>query len=141
MPRPTLLAALLVLALVACGDDRGAVREWTPADHDQAEGPTRQVAAASARAPDGSVDPSLVELSWQQKCATCHGAQGRGDGPQAAMNAAPDLTRDDFLNRVKDADIAAVIKHGRGKMPPFELPPSVVTGLVARIRAKGRPVP
>ncbi len=114
------------------------MREWTPEDHGQAEGPTRQVAQASSRAPDGSVDPSLVELSWQQKCSTCHGPQGRGDGPQAAMMAPPDLTDDERLARLKDADIANVIRNGRGKMPPFDLPPSVVTGLVGRIRGKGR---
>lgn len=133
------LALLLGLLAVACDEGRGATREWTPADHDQPQGPNRQVAAASARAPGSAVDPSLVELSWQQKCASCHGPQGRGDGPQGAMVAAPDLTRDDFLSRAKDEEIATVIRQGRGRMPPFDLPPSVLDGLVKRIRAKGMP--
>lgn len=135
----TVLALLLGLLVVACDEGRGPTREWGPGDHDQPQGPTRQVAAASARAPGSAVDPSLVELSWQQKCATCHGPMGRGDGPQGAMVAAPDLTREDFLSRAKDEEIATVIKQGRGRMPPFDLPPSVVDGLVKRIRARGMP--
>lgn len=133
----TFFAFLLTVLAVGCQEGRGPTREWQPSDHDQPDGPTRQVAAASGRAPAGAVDPSLVELSWQQRCMSCHGPTGRGDGPTGPMVAAPDLTREDFLSRVKDEEIAAVIRQGRGRMPPFDLPPSVVEGLVKRIRGRG----
>ncbi len=141
--RRTQLFVVLLAAspLAACSPDRGSdVRTWAAADHDDEEGPgaARQVPADSARAAGAGVDPSLVELSWAQKCASCHGPRGQGDGPNAAMYAAPDLTRDDLLGRVTDEELALTIRKGRGKMPAFDLPPSVVEGLVKRIRGKGR---
>lgn len=138
--------ALLSASAIAagCGPDRGSdVRPWAAADHDDEEGPgaARQVPADSARAAGTGVDPSLVELSWAQKCASCHGPRGQGDGPNAPMYNAPDLTRDELLGRVDDDAIAKTIREGRGKMPAFDLPPSVVDGLVKRIRGKGRLAP
>lgn len=130
----------LLLAGTACGPGRGEVRDWKPEDHDQDQGVVgRQVAASSARAEPGTVDPGLIELAWGQKCASCHGSVGRGDGPSGPMVSAPDLTRDEFLSRVTDEEIVKVIREGRGRMPAAELPPNVVQGIVARIRAKGRP--
>jgi mono/diheme cytochrome c family protein len=77
----------------------------------------------------------VVEASWQQQCAACHGPIGHGDGPTGAMLHAADLTQASWQETVTDAQIADVIAHGKGKMPPFDLPPKVVAGLVARIRA------
>jgi len=131
-------------AVAGCGPDRGSdIRPWAATDHDDQEGPNaaRQVPADSARAAGSGVDPSVVDLSWGQKCASCHGPRGQGDGPSAAMYAAPDLTRDELLARVTDAELAQTIRNGRGKMPAFDLPPSVVEGLVKRIRGKGRLAP
>jgi hypothetical protein len=56
------------------------------------------------------------------------------------MVHAADLTRADWQATVTDADLAAVIAGGKGKMPAFpNLPARVVAGLVARIRAsRGR---
>jgi hypothetical protein len=50
------------------------------------------------------------------------------------MLQAPDLTRDDLQSSMTDAEMAALIKHGRDKMPAFNLPDPVILGLVARIR-------
>jgi mono/diheme cytochrome c family protein len=81
----------------------------------------------------------LVELTWRQQCSACHGALGRGDGQMGPMVKAPDLTREDWQSRVTDAEIAATIKDGKGKMPKFDVPDPVVQGLVARVRAtRGR---
>jgi cytochrome c oxidase cbb3-type subunit 3 len=60
---------------------------------------------------------------------------GRGDGPSGPMVQAPDLTRPEWQSKVTDAEIVATIKNGKNKMPKFDLPDRVVTGLVARIRA------
>lgn len=51
------------------------------------------------------------------------------------MVQAPDLTREDWQAKVTDGDIASVIQNGKGKMPKFEIPADVVSGLVARVRA------
>lgn len=124
------------LALAACGRSSGEVRDWQPADHDQPAGQQGQVAARpNSSSSQAESDKSLVELAWMKNCASCHGMQGRGDGPQGAMVRAPDLTRAEWQSQVTDEQISEVIRKGRNRMPAFEaLPPQVVTGLVARIR-------
>ncbi len=131
--RVSYLALILAaLALGGCAPDRSDAREWLPSDHDQPPG----AASASAARPqnDGS---SLVELAWQKNCASCHGVMGRGDGPQGAMAGAPDLTRADFLSARTDAQLAESIRQGKNRMPAFDLPPSIIDGLVRRIRERG----
>jgi mono/diheme cytochrome c family protein len=113
------------------------LHEWTPADHDRAE--------EAARAQQGQTgvkggSDALLEASWAQQCAACHGPIGHGDGPTGPMVHAADLTLADWQATVTDAQIAGVIVNGKGKMPPFgNLPPKIIAGLVARIRAsRGR---
>ena len=50
------------------------------------------------------------------------------------MVQAPDLTLADWQTKTSDAEMAAIIKAGRNRMPAFNLPDSVLAGLVARIR-------
>jgi cytochrome c oxidase cbb3-type subunit 3 len=108
------------------------LKEWTPADHDgEKKSPTaNQGAKGDPKGPD-----ALVEVTWRNQCVTCHGAQGRGDGPQGPMFKAADLTRSDWQKSVTDAQIAAAIVNGKGRMPKFELPEEIVHGLVARVRS------
>lgn len=138
---PTASALLLVLPL-ACDRPPSSdqAREWTAEDHDQAELAGKQgMGAAQPRGGGGDQGPSLVELTWSENCAACHGMTGRGDGPNGALVKAPDLTRADWQDGVKDEEIAARIKNGKGMMPKFDIPDSTVAGLVARIRAsKGK---
>ena len=108
------------------------LKEWTPADHDQEQG--RPLAGQAPRSDAGGAG-TLVELTWQNQCATCHGAGGHGDGPQGAMFKASDLSREDWQGRTKDDEIAQVITNGKGRMPKFDLPEEVVRGLVQRIRS------
>ncbi|HEY6462206.1 MAG TPA: cytochrome c [Polyangiaceae bacterium] len=111
------------------------VREWRPDDHHSADddkGGTQQ--APGAKGAPGSDVPQLVDLTWRQQCTTCHGAMGRGDGQMGPMLHAPDLTNDALQAKATDAELAAIIKGGRDKMPAFNLPDPVVQGLVARIR-------
>jgi mono/diheme cytochrome c family protein len=77
----------------------------------------------------------LVDLTWRQQCANCHGVTGHGDGQLGPMVRAPDLTREDWQSKVTDREIAATIKSGKGKMPNFDVPEPVIDGLVARVRA------
>ena len=55
------------------------------------------------------------------------------------MVHAPNLTLADWQAKVSDEEIAHTIRNGKNRMPKFDFPPEVVSGLVARIRAsKGR---
>jgi cytochrome c oxidase cbb3-type subunit 3 len=145
-PATVALAAALsfVGAGVGAGCDRPSDEEihtWTAADHDHAEETARAASGAQA-APKGSGgddNRQLVELTWRQQCATCHGAIGHGDGPNGPMVKATDLTRDEWQKAMTDEQIVASIRSGKGKMPKFDLPEGVVAGLVQRIRAsRGR---
>jgi mono/diheme cytochrome c family protein len=101
-----------------------------------AHGPSEQELLAVAAS-----EPALRlgKTIFQGKCASCHGAEGHGDGPNGPLTKAPDLTRQEWQAKVSDADIAARILQGKGLMPKFELPAPVVTALVGRIRAsRGR---
>jgi mono/diheme cytochrome c family protein len=139
--RPLLPIVLAVLgaACLAVGCDRApstdGLKEWTPADHD---GEKRAAAAnQGARIAGGDAGgiPLLVEVTWKNQCQSCHGPTGHGDGPQGPMFKAADLGREEWQSKVKDEEIAATIVTGKGRMPKFELPPELVSGLVVRVRS------
>lgn len=69
---------------------------------------------------------------FQSHCVTCHGAQGRGDGPAAAaLNPQPaDLTV--MAGQHPDGDFAWKIANGRGAMPAWKsrLKPNQIWDLV-----------
>jgi cytochrome c oxidase cbb3-type subunit 3 len=137
------LAIVLVCALAGCDSPPAAadLREWTPQDHDHGDD-KGNVASGAQVAGGGSKDEgarALVEATWRNQCASCHGLAGRGDGPSGPMVKATDLTQGEWQASVTDAQITASISNGKGKMPRFDLPPNVMAGLVARIRAsRGR---
>ncbi len=136
MRRLAILVALVALgALAGCDPSPGDVRQWTPEDHDQPPNTSSKQGVAGRRTSAGDDAIDLVELAWQKNCANCHGQRGAGDGPQGSMVKATDLTSPDWQGKRSDADIAAVIKRGKGKMPAFDLPPAVMDGLVKRIRS------
>ena len=131
---------MFLLCLLGLGCDRppADLREWKPEDHDRAEEQQKgRNAPVRAAAPSASADPNatLVEVTWRNQCASCHGATGRGDGPQGPMVHAADLTRAEWQNSVTDEQIAATIRSGKNRMPKFDFPPPVLSSLVARIRA------
>lgn len=129
--RAALLASVLVL--LACDRPPSVeLKEWSTSDHDGEQKGAKQGAKGDAGAGGANV---LAEMAWRQQCATCHGNAGKGDGPQGAMFKAADLGREDWQASVKDDDIAATIKNGKGRMPKFELPDEVVRALVARVRS------
>jgi mono/diheme cytochrome c family protein len=147
--RPLRVTRVLLAALsfAACDRPPAPTREWTPRDHDRADENSRVSSGAQAAAPPrGSAAPTpeeenraLTEMTWQNQCASCHGAVGRGDGPNGPMMKATNLTAEDWQSKVTNAEIAAVIKNGKAQMPKFDLPDRVVVGLVERIRAsRGR---
>ena len=136
--------AMVLLFCGACDrppTDEG-LREWSPQEHDRKEETERLQAGGQASAQPkqaagdaGDDNRALVEITWRQQCLQCHGMVGHGDGPNGPMVKAPDLTREEFQAKATDAEIAETIKNGRKLMPKFDLPPAIVVGLVARIRA------
>lgn len=125
---------LLSLVLVACETPPAETREWTVADHDRAEEERNAASGAKAESPE-----ALMDRAWQQLCFSCHGAEGRGDGPKAAESQPADLTRADWQAKVTDAELGASIKNGKGRMPKFDLPDPVIKAFVARVRSLARP--
>jgi len=131
--------ALTLLSLIALGCDRRPddLREWKASDHEGSGSEAWQAPRADGKGTDGA---SVVDVVWQAQCALCHGASGRGDGPQGPMLRTPNLTLAEWQTKTSDEQIAKTIVEGKGSMPKFEgLPDEVVSGLVAKIRAMRAP--
>jgi len=127
-----------VVSLAAC-QGRRELREWQPTDHQPppAVAPEGQGEAAE----EGDANARAAAALWGMRCATCHGANGRGDGsgkpPGAAM---PDMTSAAYQRSRSDADLHAVIKGGRGLMPAFgdQLSDLGIDELVKHVRTLAR---
>ena len=74
-----------------------------------------------------------VEAVYKANCAMCHGAAGDANTPAGKNFKVPSFSSDAVLKE-SDADLLAIEKNGKGKMPAFNFPDSMVTGLVAHIR-------
>lgn len=129
-----LALASVVTFVAACDKAPSAqgLKEWTAADHEREAVPN--ASPSEPRADAGRMD-AVIEATWQNQCALCHGVSGHGDGPQGPMVHAPDLTREDWQSKIQDAEIASTIANGKGRMPKFDLPAEVTEGLVQRIRS------
>jgi mono/diheme cytochrome c family protein len=56
---------------------------------------------------------------YKSSCAQCHGATGEADTPAGKTFGARSLNSPDVV-KMSDADLLAVIKTGKGKMPAWE---------------------
>jgi mono/diheme cytochrome c family protein len=130
-----LLAAGLVLAL-------GCSQEEAPA-------PAAPV-ARPAPAPVPAIDPAAIRAEadkiFAERCTTCHGARGAGDGPVSAGLVPPprNLQDPEWQRSVTDEHIEKIVMYGGaavGKslaMPPnpdLMSKPEVVAALRAHVRA------
>jgi mono/diheme cytochrome c family protein len=137
------LTGALGLGLGACNNAPSDLRVWRATDHDHTTNPG---AAQVVGGPDAGPSPELAQagldevtlVAWRQNCVRCHGALGRGDGPQGRMLNATDLTRRAYQEATDDTKIATTIRQGRGAMPPFPLPDSTVESLVRLVRLLGK---
>jgi cytochrome c6 len=55
---------------------------------------------------------------YKQKCATCHGADGKGDTPAGKSMKVRSLARPEVA-KMGDDELAGAIEKGKGKMPAY----------------------
>src|SRR5262245_2968807 len=72
---------------------------------------------------------------YKQKCAACHGPDGKGEIPMGKKLAVPNLSSPEVQNQ-SDAQLTDVISKGKNKMPGYgkTLKDGEIKGLVAFIR-------
>jgi mono/diheme cytochrome c family protein len=130
-------------AVAGCKDHTGGPLPVAPAPSesdfkkDKAEPPPTSTTATP---------PMTAAQIFSTRCATCHGADGKGDGPaSAALNPKPrDYTSEEWQKSVTDAQIKKTIVEGGasvGKSPLMVPNPdlkdqtAVLDGLVQIVRA------
>ena len=81
-----------------------------------------------------------MDAVYLQRCVSCHGANGRGDGPLAVSLAVRPPDFRDTVQRKSNPQIRRVIAEGRGMMPAFEpaLRPAEVTDMLQMVRFLSR---
>jgi mono/diheme cytochrome c family protein len=128
------------VVLLACDSRVAPQREWRPSDHGQpVDVDPSRVPQAAATTEEGGVDRAVAAL-WNVSCASCHGRDGRGQGPSRPPGAQmPDFTSADFQKQRADAQLLAVIREGRGMMPPFgkQVNDQGLSALVQHVRKFG----
>lgn len=98
-----------------------------PADEKKKD--DKVVAAKPASNIDGAA------LFTANKCATCHGADGKGK-----VKGARDFTDAAWQKKESDAELTGVIKNGKKPMPPYgdKLNAEEIKALVAYVRTFGK---
>ncbi len=132
------LRAALACALwtaAGCKSRPADLREWVPGDHSHEA--TGEDPGPGAAAP---TDPlTNARALWSSQCASCHGREGRGDGPAATVARPPDMTTASFQSAHTDEQLATSILRGKsGTMPAFgTLRPEAVSVLARLVRSFG----
>ena len=88
-----------------------------------------------------------TERTWKSKCASCHGADGKGQTDQGKKMKVADYTSSAWQKSKKDDDLKKAITEGvsqehdgvKQEMPAFKdsVPPEDVDKLVAHVRSLG----
>ena len=79
---------------------------------------------------------------FNEKCARCHGADGRGETVVGRMLSVPDFTDEQWWKKeARDARFIESITEGRDEMPAFgkKLSRNEIRSLVAYVRRFGKP--
>ena len=88
------------------------------------------ILAAALMVPS-SAHAQSAAATYKAKCATCHGADGKGDTSAGKAMGAHDFASPED-QKLTDADLAAIIAKGKNKMPAYgkSLKDSEITDLV-----------
>jgi mono/diheme cytochrome c family protein len=93
--------SLSILGLVA----GLALPVWAAADKPRPRAPAQTAPAPAAPARDASTTGISGAYAYRTHCASCHGAEGRGDGPMAENL------------RYQPADLRLIAKRNHGEFP------------------------
>jgi len=114
--RPTVLRSAILLALslaLACWAAAHGEKNWPVPEE-----------AKKLKNPVPATEASLAagKALYLERCAQCHGEQGKGDGPEAEMyDAKPaDFTDAHMMSEMTDGEIFWKISEGRKPMPTFK---------------------
>ncbi len=90
--------------------------------------------AVTLCAPANADDKSAA--LYKQKCAACHGADGKGDTPSGKSMKVRSFA-DPEVTKMTDDELAAAIEKGKGKMPAYgkSMKPDEIKAMVAYIRS------
>ncbi len=77
--------------------------------------------------------------TYKAKCQMCHGADGKGGTPAGKAMGAHDFASAD-VQKMSDAELAAVITKGKNKMPAYgtKLKEGEINDLAAYVRQLGK---
>jgi mono/diheme cytochrome c family protein len=138
---------LLLVALTASCSHPGPISQPPNGISDQIGGSQQSKADSITKTSSAITEDARKEASdiFKDRCVTCHGEQGRGDGPGASnlMPKPMDFHNSNWQVSVSDADIAKAIVRGGAAVglssqmqpnPDLEDKPGVVAALVERIR-------
>lgn len=139
-------AFLVCLLALGCTSSSKESAPEEPMDQPAAATPEPEAAPSE---PVAAKDPAVeAQEIFQARCVTCHGENGKGDGPgSAALNPKPrDYTSPEWQKSVTDEHIAKIIVGGgtavglSALMPPnpdLADKPEVVAALVQVVRNLG----
>ncbi len=76
------------------------------------------------------------EKIYKTKCASCHGADGKGDTKAGKVTQTPDLTKTPWKHGSSQADVEKIIREGSKKMLKSEgkLDNSQITAVAKYVR-------
>jgi len=74
--------------------------------------------------------------TYKAKCATCHGADGKGDTPAGKSTKVRSFA-DPEVVKASDDDLAGILEKGKEKMPGYgkSMKPDEIKNMVAYIRS------
>jgi mono/diheme cytochrome c family protein len=108
------LSILVALAALATGIVTAHGRPWPVPE--AAKKRKNQVAASEEAL-------RAAKTTYERLCASCHGASGKGDGPEAQMYEVKpaDFTDAHMMGEMTDGEIYYKMSEGRDPMPAFKM--------------------
>jgi mono/diheme cytochrome c family protein len=140
----------LLLVATACGKNTEPPPPSSGSPMSAPEsGPSAKPKTPPADKPAATAIPEESRVTFESKCAMCHGSDGTGNGPAAAtLDPKPrNYTDPAWQASVTDDELRAIIKFGGqavGKSPmmpgnpQLKDKPEVIDGLVAIVRSFGK---
>lgn len=78
---------------------------------------------------------------YNDKCAMCHGQDGKGNGPASSAFIPPpkDFNSPSFWQGNVNQKITDTIENGHGPMPAFELSPGQIKAVISYMKQTFKP--